>query len=56
MSLPGWWLDPEWEELCESCKAIITKGRILCGECSADLEDMYSDEAVQDRLEGRRKP
>lgn len=48
MSLPDWLLNPECEELCESCGAIITKGRIMCGDCAADLEDMYADEKISE--------
>ncbi len=42
--------------VCSSCGKEIGLYQIpLCQQCRADLHDMYADEAVQDRLEGRRK-
>lgn len=52
MSLPDYLLNPD-EEYCENCGAIISAGRILCGECAAELEDLYADEAIEDRKERR---
>lgn len=42
--------------VCSSCGKEIGLYQIpLCQQCRADLKDMYADEALQDRLEGRRK-
>ena len=42
--------------VCAGCGEEIALYQVpLCSECKADLEDLYADEALQDRLEGRRK-
>ncbi len=42
--------------VCSACGEEIGVFEIpLCKECRADLTDLYDDEAIQDRLEGRRR-
>lgn len=42
--------------VCSGCGEEISLYQIpVCLQCRADLQDMYADEAIQDRLEGRRK-
>lgn len=47
MSLP-YYLLAEPDAQCENCHAQAMRGR-LCQECAADLNDMYADEALEDR-------
>lgn len=54
MSLPDKLLS-EPHIVCSTCGKEIGAFQIpLCNECRADLGDLYTDEAIQDRLEGRR--
>lgn len=54
VSLPDWFLEEE-DELCEGCGMPFNDTGTLCMDCRTDTCDLYSDEAIQDRLEGRRK-
>ncbi len=54
MSVVDHELDEE-DEFCEGCGMPFNDGRALCQDCRMDTCDMYADEALQDRLEGRRK-
>lgn len=45
----------EDDDLCEGCGMPFNDVGVLCMDCRADTCDLYSDEAIQDRLEGRRK-
>lgn len=47
MSLPDYLLD-EPDNQCENCHAQSMRGRRLCEECAADLEDMYADEKISE--------
>lgn len=42
--------------VCSGCGEEISVYKIpFCLQCRADLQDLYADEAIQDRFEGRRK-
>ncbi len=53
MSLPDYLLY-EPDNQCENCHAQAIRGRRLCDECMADLNDLYADEAIEDRKERGR--
>lgn len=53
MSLPDHLLDLEEDLLCAGCRRECDGA--LCAECQAEVVDLYADEAIQDRLEGRRQ-
>lgn len=52
MSVPEHEEGPDDEGECEECGAVIAKRYKLCGECRADIADMYADEKTS---EGRRR-
>lgn len=54
MSLPDYQLDEE-EDFCNGCGMPFNDDGNLCMDCRADMCDMYADEKIQDRLEGRRR-
>ena len=54
MSLPDYQLDEE-EDFCNGCGMPFNDDGNLCMDCRADMCDMYADEKIQDRLEGRKK-
>jgi hypothetical protein len=53
MSLPDFLLD-EPDCTCP-CGNERPSWALYCRECMVDSNDLYADEALQDRLEGRRK-
>lgn len=54
MSVPDHQLDQPDAAPC-ACGALAMDGLAVCAECQAEVVDLYADEAIQDRLEGRRK-
>lgn len=53
MSLPDH-LTGEADEFCP-CGNERPSWALYCNECMGTYEDMYADEKLQDRLEGRRR-
>ena len=55
MSLPSH-LEDIPHVVCSGCGDEIALYQVpLCPQCRADIQDMYADEALRDRFEGRRK-
>lgn len=54
MSVADHEIDEE-DELCEGCGMPFNDVGVLCMDCRSDTCDLYADEKLQDRLEGRRK-
>lgn len=53
MSIPDYLLEePDCFCTCGNEKPDLA---LYCNECMSDNEDMYADEKIQDRLEGRNK-